>query len=107
MERVGGEGSDGGEFLVYICWGGYVEVRSDGGLTYHGGRSDCAWLRKGMGIGNMVRVVEEVMGEGLSDRSMWFNTKYDRSMMVWMQRDVDVGKLIKGNEEFAYIYVAG
>ena len=41
-----------------------MEVRSDGGLTYHGGRSDCAWLRKGMGIENMVQVVEEVMGEG-------------------------------------------
>ena len=47
------------------------------------------------------------MGKGLSERRMWFNTKYDQSMMLWMQQDVDVGKLIKGNEQFAYIYVAG
>ena len=43
----------------------------------------------------------------MSDCSIWFNTKYDRSMRVWMQWHVDVGKLIKGNDEFGYIYVAG
>ena len=57
MEIATGEGNDVGEVLVYICWGGYVEVRSNGGLTYHGGRSECVWLRKGMGIGNVMKVV--------------------------------------------------
>ena len=71
------------KFLLTFV-GGYVEVRSDGSLTNHGGRSDCVWPRKGMGIGNVMLVVEEVMGEGFGERKMWFTTKYDRSMMLLM-----------------------
>ena len=94
------------EVRVYICWGEYLEVRSNGGLTYHGGRSDCVWLRTGMGIGNILKVVEEVMRDYLSERKLWYNIEYDRSMILLVQGDADVWKLIKGNDEFSYMYVA-
>jgi len=107
MDMGAGEENHVGEVLVYICWGGYVEVRSNGGLTYHGGRRDDIWLRGGMGIGNVMKVVEEVMGECLGERRLCFNTKYNRSMILLLQRDVDVWKLTKGNDEFAYMHVVG
>jgi len=66
MEIAVGEGNDGGEVLVYICWGGYVEVRSNGGWTYHGGRSNCISLMKSKGIANVMHIVE-----GLGERRMW------------------------------------
>lgn len=42
-----------------------MEIKTNRGLTYHGGRSDCIWLRKGVAIVNVMKVVEEVMGESL------------------------------------------
>jgi len=48
--------------------------------------------------------VEDVMKEG---RVMWYSLKYDRSEVIKLGRHVDVEKLIKSNEEYAHIYVAG
>jgi len=37
---------------------------------------------------------------------MWYNTKYDQNMLMALQRDGDVGKLMKGNDAFGYMYIA-
>jgi len=38
---------------------------------------------------------------------MWYNMKYDRREVMLLGKDVDVIKLMKGNEECGYIYVGG
>ena len=46
------------------------------------------------------------MGEGWKEQSLWYNIKYDRIMLMSLHRNADVCKLIKGNDEFYYMYVA-
>jgi len=53
------------------------------------------------------RLVEEVMGEALQEREMWYGVKYDRGALLPLQKDVDLKKLLKGNDDDAYIYVGG
>ena len=48
----------------------------------------------------MVKAVEGIIEEGLRGRTLWYSTKYDRKMLMQLQRDGDVGK---GNDEFAYM----
>ena len=36
---------------------------------------------------------------------MWYNTKYDWTMLMALQRDGDMGKFIKDNDAFGYIYM--
>ena len=77
-------------------------------MTYHGGMSDYVWVREGMRIGNVVKLMEEAMGEWLGERRLWYTTKYDRWMIFLVQGDADVWsvwKLIKGNDEFVYMHV--
>jgi len=88
--EVAKEGHHVGEVLIHICWGGYLEVRSNAALTYHGGRNVCVWLRKGMGIGNVQKLVEEAKGEWLGEHRLWYNTKYDWSIIFLVQGDADV-----------------
>jgi len=59
-----------------------------------------------MGYDDVVKVVEGTIEEGLQGRSLWYSTKYDRKMLLPLRRDVDVGKLVKGNEDFGYMYIA-
>jgi len=47
------------------------------------------------------------MGEELRDRGMWYIMKYDIKDLLSFGKDVDVMKLLKGNDEHAYIYVDG
>ncbi|KAJ8436061.1 hypothetical protein Cgig2_000357 [Carnegiea gigantea] len=84
-----------------------VEVKSgrNGVLTYQGGSRDCVWVRQNIRV-DEVKLAEEIVGEGLKGRKLWYNTKYDRSMWMLLHRDVDVCKLIKSNDEFACMYIA-
>ena len=59
-----------------------------------------------MAIGNVLKLAEEAIGEGLREHRSWYNTKYYRRMILQSQRDADVRKLIKGNDDLAYTYVA-
>jgi len=60
-----------------------------------------------MSVVDVQRLVEEVMGEGLKGRKMWYNMKYDGREVMLLMRDVDVKKLMKGNDKHGYIYVGG
>ena len=62
------------------------------------GEYACGSCRKIGGGGN---------GEGFKGREMWYSMKYDRREVHLLGKDVDVTKLMKGNEEYAYIYVGG
>ena len=107
----GGDGCGGGdgvrELVVYICWGGYTEEGGDRMLSYCGGRKDCVWVKENMCVREVQNLVEEVMGEGLKGRKLWYSMKYDRTEVMLLWRDVDVKKLMKGNDEHGYIYVGG
>ena len=59
-----------------------------------------------MGFDNVVKVVERMIQEGLQERTLWYSTKYDQKISLLLQRDWDVGKLVKGNNEFEYMYIA-
>ncbi|KAJ8437858.1 hypothetical protein Cgig2_002992 [Carnegiea gigantea] len=47
------------------------------------------------------------MGEGLRGRRMWYSLKCNRFELLPLRRDGDFKKLMKGNDEYAYLYVAG
>ena len=47
------------------------------------------------------------MREGLGNCVVWYSLKYDRREVIQLGRDVDVEKLIKGNEEYPYVYMVG
>ena len=47
------------------------------------------------------------MGEALKGRTMWYTLKYFRRKLIPFGKDVDVRKLMKGNDEYVYIYVGG
>jgi len=76
-------------------------------FLYHGGRKDCIWIKENMAVENVERLVEELMGEGLQGRKMWYSMKYNRREVLLLRKDVDVMKLMKGNKDYAYIYVGG
>ena len=90
------------EVCVYVCWGGYLECVANGLLTYHGGNSNYVWLTQDMGVDDVMQLVEETIREGLRERMLWYNTKYDWNMLMVLQRDGDIGKLIKGNVVYIY-----
>ncbi|KAJ8422350.1 hypothetical protein Cgig2_015345 [Carnegiea gigantea] len=60
-----------------------------------------------MGMVEVLRLVEEIMGEGLRGQRMWYSLKCNRFELLPLGRDGDVKKLMKGNNEYAYLYVAG
>jgi len=76
-------------------------------FLYHEGRKDCIWIKENMVVENVERLVEELMGEGLQGRETWYSMKHDRREVLLLWKDVDVMKLMKGNEDYAYIYVGG
>ncbi|KAJ8433147.1 hypothetical protein Cgig2_007111 [Carnegiea gigantea] len=49
-----------------------------------------------MGVLDVLRLVEEVMGEGLRGRLIWHSLKCNRMELLPLGRDADVGKLMKG-----------
>ena len=59
-----------------------------------------------MRFDDVVKVVEGMKQEGLQGRTLWYSTKYDWRMLLPLQRGGDVGKLVKGNDEFGYMYIA-
>ena len=94
------------EVFLYLCWGGQLECGGNGLLSYVGGRNDCVWLRQDMRFEDVVKAVEGTIEERLRGRTLWYSTKYDRKMLMQLQRDGDVGKLVKENDKFGYTYIA-
>jgi len=86
--------------------GGQLECGVNGVLSYQGGSSDCVWLRQDMEYHDVVKVVGGMIQEGLQGRSLWYSTRYDRKMLLPLQREGDVGKLEKGSDEFGCMYIA-
>ncbi|KAJ8425362.1 hypothetical protein Cgig2_032878 [Carnegiea gigantea] len=70
-------------------------------------RKDCVWVKENMGVLEVLRIVEEAMGEGIRDWHMWYSLKCNRLELLPLGQDGDVKKLMKGNDEYAYLYVAG
>ncbi|KAJ8420221.1 hypothetical protein Cgig2_030903 [Carnegiea gigantea] len=93
------------EVFGYICLGVYLKRGGNGVLTYHGGSSDCILMRQNMGIADVVKVAEEIMGKGFRECRLWYNTKFNQNIIMPLQGDVDVVKLVKGNDEFSCMYV--
>ncbi|KAJ8425718.1 hypothetical protein Cgig2_015866 [Carnegiea gigantea] len=87
----------GREVFMYVCWEGYLEHGGNSVLTYHRGSSDCIFVRENMGVDDVVKIVEETI-DG-------YTMKFDRNVIIPLQRDGDVVKLVKGNDEFSYMFV--
>ena len=51
------------------------------------------------------RMVKKVKGESLQGLGTWYTMKYDRRALLPFRKDVDVMKLLKGNDEHVYIYI--
>ena len=54
----------------------------------------------------MVKALEGRIHKGLQGLRLWYSTKYDRKMLLQLQRNRDVGKLVKANDESEYMYIA-
>ncbi|KAJ8434229.1 hypothetical protein Cgig2_005908 [Carnegiea gigantea] len=72
-----------------------------------GGRKDYVWMKEHMSVLEVLRLVEEAMGEGLPGWQMWYSLKCNRFELLPLGRDGDVKKLMKGNDEYTYLYVEG
>ena len=83
-----------------------MEECSNRMVAYKGGIKECLWVKDKMSALELRMSVEDVMREGLGSRVMWYSLKYDQRKVIKLGRDIDVEKLIKGNEEYAYVYVA-
>ena len=47
------------------------------------------------------------MGESVRGRHVWYNLKFDRRLLMPFEKDKDVMKSVRGNDEHAYLYIAG
>ncbi|KAJ8432866.1 hypothetical protein Cgig2_033871 [Carnegiea gigantea] len=70
-------------------------------------RKDCVWVKKNMGVLEVLRIAEEAMGEGIRGQRMWYSLKCNQLDLLPLGRDGDVKKLMKGNDEYTYLYVVG
>jgi len=60
-----------------MCYGGELEKRRDGKVTYVEGSRKCIVLMKGMGIEEERRMVTEITGNDLSKQKLWYSLKYN------------------------------
>ena len=58
------------------------------------------WLKENIGVLEVLRLVEDAMGEGIRGRLMWYSLKCNWLELLPLQWDGDVRKLIKGNDEY-------
>ena len=70
------------------------------------GGDDVVWVMDNMRVDDVVNLIQEIVPEELRNHMMWHNTKYDRNMLMALERDGNVGKLMKCNDAFGYIYIA-
>ena len=71
-----------------------------------GGRKECVWVKENMGMLKVLRLVDEVMWEAVRGQRMWYSLKCNRFKLLPLGQDGNVKKLMKGNDEYAYLYVA-
>ena len=60
-----------------------------------------------MGIGDVLKMAEKEMGESLRGRDVWYTLKFDRRLLLLFGKDVDIVKLVRGNDGHVYLYDAG
>ena len=58
-----------------------------------------------MRIDDVIKLVLETKREKLRNHMMWYNTKCDQNILMALQRARDMEKLMKGNDEFGYMYI--
>ncbi|KAJ8420632.1 hypothetical protein Cgig2_009445 [Carnegiea gigantea] len=54
----------------------------NGVMMYVGGTTRCVWVSEDMGAGDVWKVLEETVGVGLMGKTVWYNMKYDRRLML-------------------------
>ena len=64
------------------------------------------WVKENMGVLELLRLGAKAMGEGVRGRRMWYSLKCNRLELLPLGRDGDVKKLMKWNDEYAYLSVA-
>ena len=55
----------------------------------------------------VIWLVEKAIGEGLRCRLMWHSLKCNQIKLLPFGRDGDFRKLMKGNDEYEYLYMGG
>jgi len=95
------------EIAIYVCWGGVLDDGVDGLMTYVDRRNACIWISPSMGVGDLLKLLEREMGDSVRGGHMWYSLKFDRRMLMSLEKDEDVIKLVRGNDEHAYVYITG
>ena len=95
------------EIALYVCWDGVLDDGVNGLMTYVGGRSACTWISPSMGVGDVLKLLEREIGESVKGRRVWYSLKFDRRMLMALEKDEDVVKLVRGNDGHAYVYIVG
>jgi len=62
-------------------------------------------LKEGVGLEEVRRMVSEITNDVLTVHKLWYNLKYDRGMVMELERDGDLRMFLKGNDERWYLYV--
>ena len=60
-----------------------------------------------MGEAADMKLVDKVLKESLGKRKLWFSMKFDRRILALVGRYGDLLKLVKGNDEYAFLYMSG
>jgi len=95
------------EIAVYVCWGGVLDDGGNGLMTSVGGRNACIWISPSMRVGDVLKLLEREIGESVRERHVWYSLKFDRRMLMALEKDEDVVKLVRGNDGHAYVYIVG
>ncbi|KAJ8432233.1 hypothetical protein Cgig2_024388 [Carnegiea gigantea] len=90
------------EVVVNVRFGGSIQEVLNGGVSYVGGRTECVWMWENMGAA--IKLVE-LLRESFGECKLWFSMKFDKRIIVSFGRDSDLLKLVKGNDEFVFMYV--
>ena len=99
---------DGGvkEIVVYVCWGGVLHDGMNGLMTYVGGDTRCMWVSQEMGVADIWKLLEGVMGVAIMGKKVWYTMKFDRRLLMPFETDGDVVNMMRDNDGHAYVYVS-
>jgi len=90
-----------------MCAGRFCREKSGSELCYNGGKKNCVWVKENMVVVEVLRLVEEAIDEGLRGQLIWYSLNYNQMKLLPFGSNGDVRKLMKSNDEYARLYVAG
>ena len=91
--------------FVYVCYGGEM-VKSNGSIEYKGGRIITEIMNVYIPYVEFVSIVCDRLKVESTALKMYYTCKFDQSMLVLLEDDVEMRKMFKFNNKYCYVYVS-